>query len=128
MHERRTFLVFSSLLLFHSSPLFFCSSPGILFQNLLIYYSFSRGKTRNSYSTLTKRSLIHPFKLPGNHILKNLLSNSPPQNKSSTHHNIGSLTHRQQSLTKGHIIDSSIKSYGIFPSFSPLDSEFSPGH
>ena len=77
---------------------------------------------------IAKRSLIRPFKLSNNHILKNLLSDSPPQNKSSTHHNIGSLTHRQRSLTKGHIIDSSIKSYGIFPSFSPLDSEFSPGH
>ena len=77
---------------------------------------------------IVKRSLIHPFKLPDNHILKNFLNDSPPQNKSSTHHNIGSLTHRQQSLTKGHIINSNIKSYGIFPSFSPLDSEFSPGH
>ena len=77
---------------------------------------------------IAKRSLICPFKLPNNHILKNLLSDFPPQNKLSTHHNIGSLTHRQWSLTKGHIIDSNIKSYGIFPSFSPLDSEFSPGH
>ena len=35
-------------------------------------------------------------------------------------HNIGS-------LTKGFIVDSNTKSYGIFPSFSPLDPEFSPG-
>ena len=77
---------------------------------------------------IAKRSLICSFKLPDNHILKNLLNDSPPQNKSSTHHNIGSLTHRQQSLTKGHIINSNIKSYGIFSSFSSLDSEFSPGH
>ena len=77
---------------------------------------------------IAKRSLICSFKLSDNHILKNLLNDSPPQNKSSTHHNIGSLTHWQQSLTKGHIIDSSIKSYGIFPFFSPLDFEFSPGH
>ena len=77
---------------------------------------------------IVKRSLIRPFKLPDNHILKNLLNDSPPWNKLSIHHNIGSLTHRQQSLTKGHIIDSNIKSYRIFPSFSPLNSEFSPGH
>ena len=77
---------------------------------------------------IVKRSLIRPFKLPDNHILKNLLNDSPPWNKLSIHHNIGSLTHRQQSLTKDHIIDSNIKSYGIFPSFSPLNSEFSPGH
>jgi len=43
-------------------------------------------------------------------------------------HNIGSLTNRQRSLTKDHIINSNLKSYGIFPSFSPLDPEFSPGH
>ena len=77
---------------------------------------------------IAKRSLIHPFKLPDNHILKNLLNDDPPQSKLNNSHNIGSLTNRQRSLTKGHIVDSSIKSYGIFPSFSPLDPEFSPGH
>ena len=41
---------------------------------------------------------------------------------------MGSLTHCQKTLTKGHLIDSKIKSYGIFPSFSPLDPEFTPGH
>jgi len=77
---------------------------------------------------IVKRSLICSFKLPDNHILKNLLNDSLPQNKSSNSHNIGSLTNRQRSLTKGHIINSNIKSYGIFPSFSPLNPEFSPGH
>jgi len=79
-------------------------------------------------SKIAKRSLIRPFKLPDNHILKNLLNNDPPQSKSNNSHNIGSLTNCQRSLTKGHIVDSSIKSHGIFPSFSPLDPEFSPGH
>jgi len=77
---------------------------------------------------IAKRSQIRPFKLPDNHILKNLLDDSPPQVKLSNLHNIGSLTNRQRSLTKGHLIDSNIKSYGIFPSFSPLNPEFSPGH
>ena len=77
---------------------------------------------------ITKRSLIHPFKLPANHILKNLLNDDSPPLKSNNSHNIGSLTNCQRSLTKGHLIDSSIKSYGIFPSFTSLDSEFSPGH
>ena len=76
---------------------------------------------------IAKRSQICPFKLPDNHILKNLLDDSPPWFKSTNSHNIGSLTIRQRSLTKGHLIDSNIKSYGIFPSFSPLDPEFSPG-
>jgi len=77
---------------------------------------------------IAKRSLIRPFKLPDNHILKNLLNDNHPSNKSYNSHNIGSLTNRQRSLTKGHLVDSNIKSYGIFPSFSPLDPEFFPSH
>jgi len=77
---------------------------------------------------IAKRSLIRPFKLSNNHILKNLLNDTPPSNKSYNSHNIGSLTNRQRFLTKEHLVDSNIKSYGIFPSFSPLDPEFFPGH
>jgi len=76
---------------------------------------------------ITKRSQIHSFKLPDNHILKNLLNDVPPQSKSPNLHNISSLTNRQKALTKDHLIDMSIKSHGIFPSFSPLDPEFFPG-
>jgi len=76
---------------------------------------------------ITKRCLIRPFKLPGNHIIKNLLVDNPPSIKTTNSHNIGSLTNRQRSLTKGFIVDSNTKSYGIFLSLSPLDPEFSPG-
>ena len=76
---------------------------------------------------IAKRSQIRLFKLPDNHILKNILNNSSPQSKSPNSYNIGSLTTRQKALTKGHLIDTSIKSHGIFPSFSPLDPEFFPG-
>ena len=76
---------------------------------------------------ITKRCLIRPFKLPGNHIIKNLLVDDPPSIKTTNSHNIGSLTNRQRSLTKGFIVDSNTKSYGIFLSLSPLDPEFSPG-
>ena len=76
---------------------------------------------------ITKRSLICPFKLPANHIIKNLLVDNPPSTKTTNSHNISSLTNRQRSLTKGFIIDANTKSYGIFLSFSPLDPEFSPG-
>ena len=41
--------------------------------------------------------------------------------------NTGSLTHRQKTLSKGHLNDSEVKSHGIFPSFSPLDSELTLG-
>jgi len=77
---------------------------------------------------IAKRSLIRPFKLPVNHILNNLMNDDPPIHKTYKAHNIGSLTNHQRSLTKGHIVDSNIKSYGIFPSFFPLDPEFLPGH
>ena len=73
---------------------------------------------------IAKRSQICPFKLPKNHILNNLMDDSSLQ---LNPHNMGSLTHRQKLLTKGHLIDSKFKSYGIFPSFSPLDPEFTPG-
>ena len=42
-------------------------------------------------------------------------------------HRIGSLTNRQRNLTKGHLINFFNKALGIFPSFSPLNPEFSPG-
>ena len=77
---------------------------------------------------IVKRSFICPFNLPNNHILKNLLNNAPPSNKSYNSHNIGSLTNHQRFLIKEHLVNSSIKSYGIFSSFSSLDPEFFPGH
>ena len=77
---------------------------------------------------IAKRSQIRPFKLPKNHILNNLLDDSPHQSNSFNRHNMGSLTNRQKVLTKGHLINLKFKSYGIFPSFSPLDPEFAPGH
>jgi len=77
---------------------------------------------------IANRSQIRPFKLPDNHILKNLLDNSPPQPRLPNSHNIGSLTIHQKALIKGHLIDASIKSHGIFPSFFPLDPKFFPGH
>jgi len=77
---------------------------------------------------IARRSLIRSFKLPTNHILKNLENDNPLQMKVISSHNIRSLSNRQRTLTKGHIINSNIKSHGIFPSFSSLDPKFSPGH
>jgi len=77
---------------------------------------------------IAKRSQICPFKLPTNHILRNLLDESPPLSNISNSHNIGLLTNRQRTLTKGHLIDTCNKAYGIYPSFPPLNPEFSPGH
>ena len=77
---------------------------------------------------ITSKSQICPFKLLSNHILRNLMDNLTPLPFSPNPHSIGSLTNCQRTVTKGHLIDSYNKSHGIFPSFSPLNPEFSPGH
>ena len=77
---------------------------------------------------ISKRSLICPFKLPDNHVLNSLLNDNPPSSKTSNSHNIGSLTNRQKSLIKGHLPDAHTKKLGIFPSFSPVNHELSPGN
>jgi len=73
---------------------------------------------------IVKRSQLRPFKLPKSHILNNLIDDSPHLYNSF---NMGSLTHRQKTLAKEHLIDLKIKSHGIFPSFLPLDPELTPG-
>ena len=55
------------------------------------------------------------------------MDDSPPSSTPHNPHLIGSLTKRQASIIKGHLIDSCNTSYGIFPSFSPPNQEFSPG-
>ena len=77
---------------------------------------------------ITRRSQIHLFKLSTNHILRNLIDESLPLSIIPNPHSIGLLTNHQRILTKGYLIDSYNKVHGIFPSFSPLNSEFSPGH
>ena len=42
-------------------------------------------------------------------------------------HRIGLLTNHQRNLTKGYLTNFFNKALGIFPSFSPLNPEFSPG-
>ena len=77
---------------------------------------------------LTKRSLICSFKLPENHIIRNLMDDSPHRNITSNPHAIRSLTNQQRNITKEHIIDANVKSYSIFPFFDPLHQEFTPGN
>ena len=55
------------------------------------------------------------------------MNDLPHQNKGPNTHAVSSLTNRQKNITKGHLIDLCNKSYGIFPSFSPLHQEFTPG-
>jgi len=56
------------------------------------------------------------------------MDDSPHHTNISNPHAIGALTNRQRNITKSHIINSKIKSYGIFPSFNLLHQEFTSGH
>ena len=76
---------------------------------------------------ITRRSQIRPFKLPTNHISRELIDDLPSLSNNPNLHTVGSLTNRQKNIAKGHLIDSCNKAYGIFPSFSPLNPEFFPG-
>ena len=76
---------------------------------------------------LAERSLICFFKLPANHIIRDLMDDSPHQSKESNLHAVGLLMNRQKNIAKGHLIDSCNKSYGIFPSFSSLHQKFTLG-
>jgi len=75
---------------------------------------------------LARRLQIRPFKLPTNHILRELMDDSPLLSNNSNPHAIRSLTNHQKNIAKGHLIDSCNKACGIFPSFSPLNPEFFP--
>ena len=76
---------------------------------------------------ITRRSQIPLFKLPTKHILRELMDDSPLSSNNPNLHTVGSLTNRQKNIAKGHLINSCNKAYRIFPSFSPLNSEFFPG-
>jgi len=82
---------------------------------------------RSHLQKLARRSQIHPFKLPINHILRQLMDDLSLSSNNSNPHAIGSLTNHQKNIAKSHLIDSCNKAYGIFPSFSPLNPEFFPG-
>ena len=82
---------------------------------------------RFHFQKITRRSQIRPFKLPTNHILRELMDDSPLLSNNPNLHTVGSLTNHQKNIAKGHLIDSCNKAYGIFPLFSPLNPGFFPG-
>jgi len=76
---------------------------------------------------LTRRSQIRPFVLPTNHIIRNLMDDLLTSFMKPNPHSVRSLMNQQKNIAKGHLIDSCNKAYGIFPSFPPLNLEFTPG-
>ena len=76
---------------------------------------------------LASRSQLRSSSLPDNHIIRSLMDDHLNSRIGSHPHSIKSLTNCQKTSAKGHIIDSNNKLYRVFPSFSPLNPEFSPG-
>ena len=76
---------------------------------------------------LAGRSQLHMLALSPNHIIHLLMDS--PFNSPKCHHSVflKSLTSRQRSNVKGHLVNSNNKAYGIFLSFSPLHPELSLG-
>ena len=75
---------------------------------------------------LARRSQICLFKLSTNHILRELMDDSPILSNKPNPYAVSFLTNRQKNIAKGHLIDSCNKAYGIFLLFSLLNPEFSP--
>ena len=75
---------------------------------------------------LSSRSQLQPAILLKNYLIRFLMDD--PHNSLTKHspHSIKSFTERQKSNIKGHLIDSNNKLFGVFPSFSSLNSEFIP--
>ena len=76
---------------------------------------------------LARRSQICSLKLPTNHIIRDLMDDAPNPIKKPNPHTVSFLMNQQKNIAKGHLIDSCNKTYGILPSFSPLNQEFTPG-
>jgi len=74
---------------------------------------------------LESRSQLQAYKLPPNYLVRSLIDsqiNMPPSLKSVT---LDSLTNRQCSLVKGHLVDMANRHNKCVSPFAPLDSEFS---
>ena len=76
---------------------------------------------------LGDRFQLRAYKLPYNHLLHLLIDSNPNQTTNFKSLALDSFTNCQHSLVKGHLINMANRSHECFSSFSPLNSEFSPG-
>ena len=73
------------------------------------------------------RSQLQVYKLPHNYLLCSLIESNLNLSSNFKSTALDLLTNRQHSLVKSHLIDMANRSHKCFLSFSPLNSEFSPG-
>ena len=76
---------------------------------------------------LASRSQLRAAALLENHLIRTLMDVPLNSHIKPSPHSINTLTECQKSITKGHLIDSNNKLFGIFLSFSPLNPELIPG-
>ena len=76
---------------------------------------------------LAGRSQLRSAALSTNHLIRMFMNDHSNNHPSPNPHSINSLTNHQKTITKGHLIDSNNKLYGIFQAFTPLPPEFKPG-
>jgi len=76
---------------------------------------------------LTDRSQLQSAALSSNHLIRTLMDNYSDTYAKLSPYSINLLTSHQKTITKGHLIDSNNKLYGVFPAFSPFHPEFNPG-
>ena len=73
------------------------------------------------------RSQLHTCKLPPSYLIRLLIDLRLNSDSGLDVVALDSLTNRQWSLVKGHLVDSANRVNECFPSFNPLNSEFYPG-
>ena len=74
------------------------------------------------------RSQLRVHSLLPNHLIQSLIDSSNSGSFFQHPNSLDSLTSHQRSLIKSHIVDMDNRINEIFPSFSPLHFELSPGH
>ena len=72
------------------------------------------------------RSQLCTNKLPSSHLIWSLINSSPNSNSCFDTVSLNSLTNKQRTLVKGHLIDLANRFNECLPSFNSLNLEFSP--
>ena len=91
------------------------------------YQSDCRSHPYKTLSSKTHRKITITYSgSPPNHIIYSLINSLFNSSKHFHSISLKSLTSRQRSNIKGHLVDSNNKAYGIFPFFFPLHLELSP--
>ena len=76
---------------------------------------------------LANRSQLHSAALSVSYLIRTLMNDPSNSHFKPIPHSINTLTNRQKTIVKGHLINSNNRLFGVFPLFSSLYLEFNPG-